>query len=96
LHGDWGFRGIVMSDWFAVHDTVAPIKAGLDLEMPFPVFRGKQLIAKLEAGKVSEAEIMPALPLFSAACLPYANRLIISLIGLYDPSARYFLRISRN
>lgn len=46
-----------MSDWFAVHDTVAPIKAGLDLEMPFPVFRGKRLLAKVEAGEVSEAEI---------------------------------------
>ncbi|KAL1601774.1 hypothetical protein SLS60_006689 [Paraconiothyrium brasiliense] len=57
LRGDWGYKGITMSDWFAVHDTVAPIKAGLDLEMPFPVFRGGRLIAKVKAGEVSEAEI---------------------------------------
>jgi hypothetical protein len=36
---------------------VAPTKAGLNLEMPFPVFRSKRLIAKLEAGEVSEAEM---------------------------------------
>lgn len=46
-----------MSDWFAVHDSVNPVKAGLDLEMPFPVFRGGRLLAKVKAGEVSEAEI---------------------------------------
>lgn len=57
LRGDWRYKGITMSDWFAVHDTVGPIKAGLDLEMPFPVFRGERLMAKVKAGEVSEAEI---------------------------------------
>ncbi len=34
LRGEWGFKGIVVSDWGAVNDRPSEIKAGLDLEMP--------------------------------------------------------------
>ena len=34
LKKDWGFRGMVMSDWGAAHDGIADALAGLDLEMP--------------------------------------------------------------
>jgi hypothetical protein len=37
-----------------------------------------------------------AFPSVIAACLLYASRLIIALIRLYEPSARYFLRMSKN
>ncbi len=36
LESDWGFDGLVMSDWGAVHSTVAAANAGVDLEMPGP------------------------------------------------------------
>lgn len=34
LQGDWGFQGFIMSDWGAVHTTVATALDGVDLEMP--------------------------------------------------------------
>src|SRR2546430_676281 len=34
LREEWGFDGLIVSDWGAVHDRVAALRAGLDLEMP--------------------------------------------------------------
>jgi beta-glucosidase len=34
LKRDWGFRGLVMSDWGATHSAAPAMRAGLDLEMP--------------------------------------------------------------
>lgn len=34
LRGEWGYDGVVVSDWGAVHDPVAALSAGLDLRMP--------------------------------------------------------------
>jgi beta-glucosidase len=57
VRNDWRYKGIFMSDWFGTYSTEAPIKAGLDLEMPFPVQRGTKLIAAVEAGVISMQEI---------------------------------------
>jgi beta-glucosidase len=58
LRKDWGFRGIMMSDWGAAHDAVADANSGLDLEMPSAEFmNAKNLMPAIEAGKVSEATI---------------------------------------
>lgn len=34
LRGEWGYEGMVVSDWEAVNDRPASLLAGLDLEMP--------------------------------------------------------------
>src|SRR5438270_257532 len=36
LKGEWGFKGVLMSDWDATYDGVAAANYGLDLEMPSP------------------------------------------------------------
>ncbi|KAK8217622.1 beta-glucosidase [Zalaria obscura] len=42
LRDEWGWRGLVMSDWFGTYSTTEAINAGLDLEMPGPTrFRGE-------------------------------------------------------
>ena len=58
LRTEWGFDGLVMSDWGAVHDTLGPMTAGLDLEMPDPhYFNEKRLRPLLDAGTVTPAMI---------------------------------------
>jgi beta-glucosidase len=58
LKGEWGFQGILMSDWDATYDGVAAVNNGLDLEMPSPKFmNAKNLIPAVQNGQVSEATI---------------------------------------
>ncbi|WP_297108777.1 glycoside hydrolase family 3 C-terminal domain-containing protein [uncultured Devosia sp.] len=58
LRGEWGFEGLVMSDWFGSHTTEPTVNAGLDLEMPGPPRdRGAKLVAAVEAGHVSRQTI---------------------------------------
>jgi len=55
---DWGFNGIVMSDWVATYDGVAAANGGVDLEMPSGAFMNrKNLLPAIEQGKVSVATI---------------------------------------
>jgi beta-glucosidase len=56
LKGEWGWDGVLMSDWHAADDTVAGAVAGLDLEMPGPPhFFGAVLAGAVRRGEVSEA-----------------------------------------
>jgi beta-glucosidase len=58
LRAEWGFDGVVVSDWGAVHDTVGPGLSGLDVEMPGPPeFWGDKLLAAVRSGAVPEARI---------------------------------------
>ncbi|MBK8986676.1 MAG: glycoside hydrolase family 3 C-terminal domain-containing protein [Chloroflexi bacterium] len=56
LKKEWGFQGFVVSDWGAVHDRVAALKAGLDLEMPGPKqTRVNAVIEAVRNGELDEA-----------------------------------------
>ncbi len=58
LKKEWGFDGILMSDWGATHDGVAAANGGLDLEMPSAAYMYKDvLLAAIREGKVSTAAI---------------------------------------
>ena len=55
---EWGFPGIVMSDWTSTYDGVAAANGGLDLEMPWAKFMNRAtLLPAIKAGKVSEGTI---------------------------------------
>jgi beta-glucosidase len=56
LKEEWGFEGLVVSDWGAVRDRVAALKGGLDLEMPGPQDRRVQAVVEaVRSGKLDEA-----------------------------------------
>lgn len=55
---EWGFDGVIMSDWDAAYDAVAAANGGLDLEMPSSKFMNRaNLLPAIRAGKVSEDTI---------------------------------------
>lgn len=56
LKDEWNFDGLVISDWGAVHDRVASLKGGLDLEMPGPrVRRVKAVVDAIHSGALEES-----------------------------------------
>lgn len=57
LKGEWGFDGVVVSDWGAVYDKVASVANGLDLEMPGPGRRNQQVLNAYEAGIITDEEL---------------------------------------
>ena len=47
----WGFPGLIMSDWGATHDTLGAANGGMDLEMPFgQYFNRRTLLPAVQAG----------------------------------------------
>ena len=58
LKREWGFQGVLMSDWFATSDGVAAAKSGMDLEMPSGAFMNRgSLLPAINDGSLSQAEI---------------------------------------
>jgi beta-glucosidase len=56
LKDEWGFEGLVVSDWGAVRDRVAALKGGLDWEMPGPQPRRvQQVVDAVRNGELDEA-----------------------------------------
>jgi beta-glucosidase len=59
LREEWGFDGLVMSDWGAVDDRVAALAAGLDLEMP-PSGTDEQIVAAVQDGRLDPRAVAAA------------------------------------
>ncbi|MGD9049221.1 MAG: glycoside hydrolase family 3 C-terminal domain-containing protein, partial [Anaerolineae bacterium] len=58
LKDEWGFEGLVVSDWGAVRDRVAALRGGLDWEMPGPQDRRvKAVVEAVQSGELAEATL---------------------------------------
>ena len=61
LRGEWGFDGVVVSDWGAVGGRVAAVAAGLDLQMPSDGGASDdEVVAAVEAGELDEDVVTTA------------------------------------
>ena len=61
LRNEWGFDGLVMSDWFGLNSMKEGIEAGCDLEMPGPTrHRGQALVEAVERGDIDAADVRRA------------------------------------
>jgi beta-glucosidase len=54
LRDDWGFAGMVISDWGGTHSTVKSIESGLNVEMPGKIYLGQALLDSVKSGLVPE------------------------------------------
>jgi beta-glucosidase len=89
LKNEWGFEGLVVSDWGAVRDRVAALRGGLDLEMPGPQDRRVQAVVEaVRSGKLEET------------CLDESVRRILTIVlkaretpknGTFDADAHHKL-----
>jgi len=58
LRNQWGYDGVVVTDWGAMNDRIAAFEAGIDLEMPGSAgFFDKEIIDAVKSGKLSEERI---------------------------------------
>ena len=79
LKTQWGWDGLVVSDWGAVHSTAATLNAGTDVEMPQPqYYTPNALTQALQNGQITQAEIDDA--------VRRVLRLMVRT-GLLDPPA---------
>ncbi|MEV0844200.1 glycoside hydrolase family 3 C-terminal domain-containing protein [Actinocatenispora sera] len=72
LRDEWGFDGVVVSDWGAVNDRVAALAAGLDLEMP-PTGTDDQIIEAVHNGQLSAEAVATAAGRVAALAHRYAT-----------------------
>ncbi|MFF1635576.1 beta-glucosidase [Leifsonia sp. NPDC058248] len=76
LRDDWGYQGAVVSDWNAVHDRVAAVRAGLDLEMPGTAGRtDAEVVAAVRNGSLD------------ASIVDDAARRVLNLVARAHPGA---------
>lgn len=55
LRKEWGFKGLVVSDWGATHDRVAAVAAGTDITMPAEIATDVELVKAVEEGILDES-----------------------------------------
>jgi beta-glucosidase len=60
LRDEWGFEGLVMSDWGATHDRVAAVEAGCDLTMPSAANTDHEIVDAVRAGTLDESVLNSA------------------------------------
>ena len=88
LKGEFGFDGLVVSDWAAVHDRVAVIRGGTELTMPADKANDKLLVDAVKNGTLKESEL-------DAAC---ADIIAIALRGTEarKETAEYNFEVAHN
>jgi beta-glucosidase len=57
LRGEWGFEGLVVSDWGSMDDPVKSLAAGLDLEMPANPFTPPAIVRAVREGRLAEDDL---------------------------------------
>jgi beta-glucosidase len=57
LRGEWGFKGMTVSDWGGTHSTMGAAMGGLDVQMTGDDFFGPALIDSVRAGKLNESVV---------------------------------------
>lgn len=57
LRDSWGFKGHIISDWGAIHNTLFSLEAGLDVESDGETHYGETLKQKVKDGEIKESEI---------------------------------------
>ncbi len=57
LRGEWGFNGLVVSDWGGSRDRIPAIKAGADLEMPECPFSADEVVRAVKSGDLDEKTV---------------------------------------
>ncbi|GIF98114.1 glycoside hydrolase family 3 C-terminal domain-containing protein [Catellatospora citrea] len=82
LRDEWGFEGLVVSDWGAVVDRVAAVRAGLDLTMPGPDDTGDEALVRA----VADGTLDPVALDTSAARV---RALVERAVAASDPAATY-------
>lgn len=55
LRGEWGFTGVVVTDWAGSNDRVAGLKCGNELEMPGCKYGIEDVLIALEKGEIEES-----------------------------------------
>ncbi|HEY9790415.1 MAG TPA: glycoside hydrolase family 3 C-terminal domain-containing protein [Candidatus Obscuribacterales bacterium] len=100
LRDRWGFKGVLMSDWGAVHEAPGPLTAGTDLEMGKTThYTEANINSLLKEGQVTQAQIDDHVRrvLRMEAALGFLDRQQLdSSIPLNDPlSAQTALRVAR-